>query len=102
MSSETARSARGLGLGIERSYWERGVRFLAGVDEAGRGPLAGPVVAAAVMMRPGTEIPGVDDSKLLSPPRREELFRVIMSSARSEEHTSELQSLAYLVCRLLL
>ncbi len=83
MTSDSIRGSRGLGLGIERSYWEKGMRFLAGVDEAGRGPLAGPVVAAAVMMKPGTEIEGVEDSKLLTPTRREELFREIMSAALS-------------------
>lgn len=54
---------------------------MAGLDEAGRGPLAGPVVAAAVILEPGTRIRGVDDSKLLVPEEREELYGVIRSRA---------------------
>ena len=50
---------------------------VAGIDEAGRGPLAGPVVAAAVVLKPGTRIAGVDDSKLLTPEEREALYAVI-------------------------
>ena len=52
-------------------------RLVAGIDEAGRGPLAGPVVAAAVILRPETTIAGLDDSKKLSSPRREELAEII-------------------------
>jgi ribonuclease HII len=51
------------------------------VDEAGRGPLAGPVVAAAVVLRPGTRIDGVDDSKRLSPEARDGLFERIQAEA---------------------
>jgi ribonuclease HII len=54
-------------LNFERLLWKSGVRDIAGVDESGVGPLAGPVVAAAVVFEPGTEIPGVDDSKRLEP-----------------------------------
>ena len=54
---------------------------VAGIDEAGRGPLAGPVVAAAVVFRAGTSIPGVDDSKKLTPRTRAGLFDQIMSRA---------------------
>ncbi|MBN2416435.1 ribonuclease HII [bacterium] len=68
-------------LGYERALWERGVRHVAGIDEAGRGPLAGPVVAASVMFRPGVFIPGVNDSKKLSPRRREDLYDCIMETA---------------------
>jgi len=53
------------------------IQGIGGVDEAGRGPLAGPVVAAAVVLGPGQHIPGVRDSKRLSPRRREELAVVI-------------------------
>jgi ribonuclease HII len=53
------------------------------VDEAGRGPLAGPVVAAAVLVTPGFEIEGVQDSKVLSPDERERLFGLIISGAPS-------------------
>jgi ribonuclease HII len=59
------------------------IQFLAGADEAGRGALAGPLVAAAVMFDPGVVINGVNDSKLLSPERREELYEVITDIAVS-------------------
>ena len=52
----------------------QGYKIIAGVDEAGRGPLAGPVVAAAVVLTKGVRIEGLDDSKKLSPKRREKLF----------------------------
>jgi ribonuclease HII len=55
--------------------------LVAGVDEVGRGPLAGPVVAAAVILPPGTLIPGADDSKALTPEKREELYRDIVRLA---------------------
>lgn len=70
-------------LTFERKYWDAGVRFIAGVDEAGRGPLAGPVVAAAVIFEPGTVIAGVNDSKKLTEKRRDELFAVIRERAVS-------------------
>lgn len=57
--------------------------LMAGVDEAGRGPLAGPVVAAAVLLRPGALIAGADDSKKLTPAARERLDRVIRREALS-------------------
>ena len=60
--------------------WERGVAF-AGMDEAGRGPLAGNVVAACVVMPPMPLLPWVDDSKRLSPARREKVFDEIMQPA---------------------
>ncbi|MFN4117078.1 MAG: ribonuclease HII, partial [Inhella sp.] len=55
--------------------------LLAGVDEAGRGPLAGPVVAAAVMLQPGQRIAGLADSKTLSAKRREQLAERIRAEA---------------------
>src|SRR6202045_3067998 len=65
----------------ERSALKRGVWPVAGCDEAGRGPLAGPVVAAAVILDP-TRIPkGLNDSKLLAPDEREDLFEKIAASA---------------------
>lgn len=67
-------------LAYERGFWGRG-RSVAGVDEAGRGPLAGPVVAAAVVLPEGTLIEGADDSKRLSPAVREELFVRILAQA---------------------
>ena len=66
---------------FERAAWRRGLTRVAGLDEAGRGPLAGPVVAAAVILAPGTAIDGVDDSKRLDAARRAELFDVIRSKA---------------------
>ena len=65
----------------ERSCWERGAVRVAGVDEAGRGPLAGPVVAAAVIMPPGTVIPGLKDSKQLSAAQRERIYAHIRRTA---------------------
>lgn len=65
----------------ERELNEKGITVIAGIDEAGRGPLAGPVVAACVSFRPGTWIPGVDDSKRLSPARREALYDEILETS---------------------
>jgi len=65
-------------LQYERRLWSSGECFIAGVDEAGRGPLAGPVVAAAVVLRPEENIPGVRDSKKLSPRERETLCPLVM------------------------
>jgi len=59
----------------------QGYRNIAGVDEAGRGPLAGPVVAAAVIFSAKIDIAGLDDSKKLSPKKREELFPQIKAEA---------------------
>ena len=56
-------------------------RLVAGVDEAGRGPLAGPVVVAAVILDPDAPVPGLDDSKKLTEKRRNELFPLIQSRA---------------------
>lgn len=58
---------------LEESLWARGLRHLAGVDEVGRGPLAGPVLAVALVLPPRLWIEGVDDSKRLSAARREHL-----------------------------
>jgi ribonuclease HII len=68
-------------LSLEQELWSRGVLRVAGVDEVGRGPLAGPVVAAAVIMPPGLGIEGVDDSKRLTPQRRDALVEAVMSAA---------------------
>ena len=67
-------------LEYERRFWGRG-HLVAGVDEAGRGPLAGPVVAAAVILPEGVHVEGADDSKQLSPAVRKELHTAIMASA---------------------
>src|SRR4029079_2262195 len=60
-------------LHFERLLWKAGIQHIAGVDEVGMGPLAGPVVAAAVVFPPGTEIEGVDDSKALDEATRNRL-----------------------------
>lgn len=66
---------------IEDACKEEGYRLICGVDEAGRGPLAGPVCAAAVILPEHLEIPGLNDSKKLSDKRRRELFPIIQESA---------------------
>lgn len=65
----------------EKKAYEEGYQFIAGVDEAGRGPLAGPVVAAAVILPQGVVIEGVNDSKKLSEAQRERLFDEIKEKA---------------------
>ena len=65
----------------ERRLWESGRSYIAGVDEVGRGPLAGPVVAAAVILPQDFDVLGIDDSKKLSPKKREELFDIIREKA---------------------
>ncbi|MBI3189039.1 MAG: ribonuclease HII [Ignavibacteriales bacterium] len=67
----------------EKEYWSKGMLYVAGVDEAGRGPLAGPVIASAVMFDKDVRIDGVDDSKKLSATKREELFSLILEQATS-------------------
>ena len=66
---------------MEDELHRQGVAFVCGVDEVGRGPLAGPVVTAAVVMPADFDIPGIDDSKKLSEKRREEFYDIIMDSA---------------------
>ncbi len=66
---------------IEHSWRDRGMQLICGVDEAGRGPLAGPVCAAAVILPMDIEIPGLNDSKKMSDKRRRELFPVIKERA---------------------
>ena len=68
-------------LNFERVLWKSGIRAVAGVDEVGIGPLAGPVVAAAVIFPPGSELAGVDDSKQLEPEQRVKLEAAIRQSA---------------------
>ncbi|MET4788413.1 ribonuclease HII [Bradyrhizobium japonicum] len=70
-------------LRFETSLWESGHRAVAGVDEAGMSPLAGPVSAAAVILKPGTRIIGIDDSKRLDAAAREELAKEIKEKAES-------------------
>lgn len=66
---------------IENAYIEKGMKLICGVDEAGRGPLAGPVCAAAVILPHNLEIPGLNDSKKLSDKKRRELFPIIQEQA---------------------
>ena len=68
---------------IENDLYDSGEGLICGVDEAGRGPLAGPVCAAAVILPRGLDIPGLDDSKKLTEKRREALYDVITESAVS-------------------
>lgn len=65
----------------ERRYWQRGLTWVAGIDEAGRGPVAGPVVAAAVILDPERPLLGLDDSKRLTPAQREALAQQIREQA---------------------
>ena len=67
--------------GWERRSWDAGRSRVAGVDEAGRGPIAGPVVAAAVILPPDCPLPGLDDSKRLKPGKREALYSEIVQTA---------------------
>ena len=66
---------------IENSHFENGIEIICGVDEAGRGPLAGPVCAAAVILPKGLVIPGLNDSKKLTDKRRRELMPIIKEQA---------------------
>lgn len=68
---------------IEEQYWARGHTLLCGCDEAGAGPLAGPVYAAAVILPRHMDVPGLNDSKQLTEKRREALFPVIQERAEA-------------------
>lgn len=68
---------------LENEIYDSGVELICGVDEAGRGPLAGPVCAAAVILPCGLEIEGLNDSKKLSEKKRDKLFEAICSEAVS-------------------
>lgn len=80
-STELTRSRAPTVVSPEEELRQQGITLIAGVDEAGRGCLAGPVVAAAVVIPDGHEIAGVADSKVLTPRQREELDRVIRHAA---------------------
>ena len=67
----------------EQALYDAGIRYVAGIDEAGRGPIAGPVVAAAVILPPDFLLPGVDDSKRVRPALRRELAAEIKGAALS-------------------
>ena len=68
---------------FEKKALNMGHQIVAGIDEAGRGPLAGPVVSAAVILPQDADIPGIDDSKKLTPARRNRLYDHLYSVARS-------------------
>ena len=68
---------------FEKGFYDRGYKVIAGVDEAGRGPLAGDVYAGAVILEPGTIIEGLNDSKKISPKKRDLLFDEIKEKAVS-------------------
>lgn len=65
----------------EKRLWQQGYEMIAGVDEAGRGPLAGPVYAAAVILPKDIRLDGINDSKKLSPKKRDELYDEIIKKA---------------------
>ena len=68
-------------LSYEKIFWHQGLNLVAGVDEVGRGPLAGPVVAAAVIFPQDIFLTQITDSKRLTPQKREELFDLIFQNA---------------------
>ena len=70
------------GLRFEKHLWSSGVPLIAGIDEAGRGPLAGPVVAAAAILPAGFRLPGLNDSKQVTEKLREELFAALISPGK--------------------
>lgn len=81
-SRSASHRAKDVSRAHELYSWERHIReshrYIAGVDEVGRGPMAGPVVAAAVIMPAFPEVPGIDDSKKLTPSKRDRLFDEIL------------------------
>ena len=96
-------------LRVEAELWEKGAQYIAGVDEAGRGPLAGPVVAAAVIMPPHQPIRGVNDSKQLTPEARlrlaDQIRRTALAvgigaaSAREVDRLNILRATHLAICR---
>ena len=66
---------------IEQDFYQKGYSCICGVDEAGRGPLAGPVCAAAVILPPNLDLPGLNDSKKLSEKKRNALYEQIKNKA---------------------
>lgn len=67
----------------EEPLYECGIRYIAGIDEVGRGPLAGPVVCSAIVLEPDTIIEGVNDSKKVSEKNREKLFDILINNCIS-------------------
>ena len=70
-------------LAYERKYYDQGAQYIAGIDEAGRGPLAGPLVIAAVILPQEVFISGLNDSKQLSAVKREQLYDEVLAKALS-------------------
>lgn len=70
-------------LKYEKELYKKGISLIGGVDEVGRGPLVGPVVAACVILPPNYELPGLDDSKKLSEKKRDKYYDIIMKDAVS-------------------
>jgi ribonuclease HII len=68
-------------LKVESGFKKLGLRFIAGIDEVGRGSLAGPVVSAAVILKENAKLPGLADSKLLTKQKREKLFKLIIKNS---------------------
>ena len=68
------------GLRFEKLLWSKGVSLVAGIDEAGRGPLAGPVVAAVAVLPAKFSLAGLNDSKQLAEEFREEIFEALIAS----------------------
>ena len=66
---------------IDREFYAKGLKLIAGIDEAGRGPLAGPVVVASVIMPENSFIEGINDSKKVSEKKREKLYDLILEEA---------------------
>jgi len=79
-------------LSFENETWRQGIVFIAGIDEAGRGPLAGPVVAAAVILPKKIRIPTVNDSKKLSEKQRNELKFLLLAIPGFRYSVSEIQA----------
>ncbi len=77
---------------FEKETWKQGIVFIAGIDEAGRGPLAGPVVAAAVILPKKIKIPQVNDSKQLSEKQRNDLKNLLLDIPGFRYAVSEIQS----------
>jgi ribonuclease HII len=92
VSKKGLRKSGGPSLFYEEELHARGIRPVAGVDEAGRGPLAGPVVAAAVILPEGFGLEGLDDSKKLTHAKREELFETITGNSDISFMVSEASS----------
>lgn len=68
---------------MDKEFYDKGIKYIAGIDEAGRGPLAGPVVVASVILPQDSMIEGINDSKKISEAKREKLYEIITKEAIS-------------------